>query len=173
MSANKGFSMLELMIALSIIAILATVAVPSYQSMAVQSRLSTQSNELLTALHYSRSEAIKRGIQVTICKSNTGNSCTTGSNWQDGWIVYSDSGTTGTIDGTDQILRVFPGLKGSALNGGTSFSNWITYRPSGSSYGNGNGGLSNGTFTLCNNAKGRSITINSTGRPHLERLESC
>lgn len=165
--------MLELMITLSIAAILATIAVPSYQSMMVQSRLSTQSNEFLTALHYTRSEAIKRGMRVTMCKSSSDTDCTSGSNWQDGWIVYSDGGTAGIRDGTDQILRTFPGLKGSALNGGGSFSNSITYRPSGSSFGNGNGGLSNGTFTLCNSTKGRRIIINSTGRPHLERLESC
>ena len=103
MPVNSGFTMLELMIALSIGAILATIAVPSYQSMMVQSRLATQANEFLTALHFSRSEAVKRGMRITMCKSSSGTTCTAGSNWQDGWIVYSDSGTAGTMDGSDQI----------------------------------------------------------------------
>lgn len=174
MLVNKGFTMLELMIALSVAAILATIAAPSYQSMIVQSRLSTQSNEFLTALHYTRSEAIKRGIQVTMCKSSSGTGCTSGSNWQDGWIVYSDRGVAGTMDGSDQILRVFPGLKGSTMDGGTRFANWIGYLSNGSSQGSGSSGLvGNGTFTLCNSAQGRRITINSTGRPYTERLSSC
>lgn len=164
--------MLELMIALSIGAILATIAVPSYQSMMVQSRLSTQVNEFLTALHFSRSEAVKRGMRVTICKSSSGTDCTTGDNWQDGWIVYSDSGIAGTKDGNDQILRVFPALKGSTMDGGTKFANWIGYSANGSSQGSGNF-VGNGTFILCNSTKGRKITINKTGRPYTEKLSSC
>ncbi|SDY37784.1 GspH/FimT family pseudopilin [Nitrosomonas sp. Nm33] len=175
MSVNSGFTMLELMIALSIGAILATIAVPSYQSMMVQSRLATQTNELLTALHFSRSEAVKRGMRVTICKSSSGTTCTAGSSWQDGWIVYSDSGTAGTIDGSDQILRVFPALKGSTMDGGTKFANWIAYLANGSSRGSsGNGNLvGTGTFILCNSTKGRKITINHTGRPYTETISSC
>ncbi|MDV6344628.1 GspH/FimT family pseudopilin [Nitrosomonas sp. Is37] len=174
MPVNRGFTMLELMIALSIGAILATIAVPSYQSMMVQSRLATQANEFLTALHFSRSEAVKRGMRVTMCKSNDGKTCTTGSNWQDGWIVYSDSGTVGAINGSDQILRVFPALKGSTMDGGTKFANWIAYLANGSSQGSGYSGLvGNGTFTLCNSTKGRKITINNTGRPYTEKMSSC
>lgn len=172
MLVNSGFTTLELMITLSIGAILATIAVPSYQSMMVQSRLTTQLNEFLTAIHYSRSEAVKRGMRVTMCKSSSGDACATGSSWQDGWLIFSDSGTVGTIDGTDQILRVFPGLKGSTMSGGSTYANWISYSPNGSSQGH-NGGLGNGSFTLCNSAHGRKITINNTGRPYTEKLTSC
>lgn len=173
MFVNKGFTMLELMITLSIGAILATVAAPSYQSMMVQSRLSTQSNEFLTALHYSRSEAIKRGIRVTMCKSNSGIACTNGSSWQDGWIVYSDSetaGEVGKVDGSDEVLRVFPGMIGSTMTA-SNYTNWISYLPNGSSKSSDN--LSNGSFTVCNSAQGRKINVNTTGRPYVEKLTSC
>ncbi len=173
MPASSGFTILELMIALSIGAILATIAVPSYQSMMVQSRLSTQSNEFLTALHYSRSEAVKRGMRVTLCKSSNGTDCTTGSNWQDGWIIYSDSGTAGKVDGSDQILRVFPGLKGSTMATGNNYKDWIAYLANGSSQGSISGGLGNDTFTLCSSAQGRSIVINKTGRPYVTKISSC
>jgi type IV fimbrial biogenesis protein FimT len=170
---NKGFTMLELMITLSIAAILLAVAVPSYQSVMVQSRLTTQANELMTALHYARSEAVKRGVRVTICKSSDGTACTSGGSWQDGWLIFSDAGTTGTVDGGDEILRVFPALNGSTLEGGSNFGNWISYRSNGRSQGSGSSNPPNGTFSLCNHASGRSIIINHSGRPRVEKESSC
>lgn len=163
---SGGFTTLELMITLSILAILASVAVPSYQSMMVQSRLTTQTNELVTTLHFTRSEAIKRGSRVTICKSNTGASCTTGSNWHDGWIVFTDTGVSGTVDGTDQVLRVFPALRGSVLTSGGNFQNWFSYMPNGRAL---SGNFQNDTFRFCASTKRRDVVINGTGRPQIDK----
>ncbi|WP_292966998.1 GspH/FimT family pseudopilin [Nitrosomonas sp.] len=168
---SKGFTLVELMITISIASILLAVAVPDYQSIMRESRLTTQANELMTSLHYARSEAVKRGIRVTICKSSDSASCTNGSNWQDGWLIFSDTGTAGSVDGTDEILRVFPKMTGSTLNGGSNFGNWVSYLPSGRSQGNGN--LPNGMFGLCNQANGRNIIINTSGRPRVEKVSSC
>jgi len=169
---SKGFTLVELMITISIASILLAVAVPSYQSLMRESRLTTQANELMTALHYARSEAIKRGMRVTICKSADGASCTTnGSNWQDGWLIFSDAGTAGTVDGGDEVLRVFPGLNGSTLGAGGNFANWVSYLPNGRSQGSSN--LANGIFSLCNQASGRNVVVNNAGRPRVERVASC
>lgn len=163
---NKGFTLVELIITIAIASILITIAAPSYQSLVVQSRLSTQANQLATSFHYARSEAIKRGMRVTVCKSSNGATCVDADSWQDGWIVFSDGGTTGTVDaGTDQLLRVFDGLKGSTLNGGSSFGNFISYQP--------NGRSRNGTFSLCNSSHGRSIVINISGRLSVRDVPSC
>lgn len=167
---SKGFTLVELMVTVSIASILLAVAVPSYQSIMRESRLTTQANELMTALHYARSEAIKRGMRITICKSADGASC--GGNWSNGWIVFSDAGATGgTVDASDEVLRAFPGLKGSTLNTGSNFANWISYLPNGRSQGSGN--LPNGTFNLCNQASGRNINVNNAGRPRVEKVSSC
>jgi type IV fimbrial biogenesis protein FimT len=170
--ANRGFTMIELMVTISIAAILVSMAAPSFQSLIVQSRLTTQANQLITSLHYARSEAVKRGGRVTVCTSDNGATCVAGSSWQDGWIIFSDRGATGTLDaGSDQLLRVFDGLKGSTLGGGNNFGNWITYQANGRSQGN--GGLANGTFGLCSNAHGRNISINITGRIAVQDVSSC
>lgn len=169
--SSKGFSLLELMITLSIAAILATVAVPAYQSTMTQSRLTAQANELVTSLNYARSEAVKRGTRVTICTSNNGATCTSGSGWQNGWLILSDGGVTGSVDGADEVLRVFPALPGSTLGNGGNFSNWLSYQSNGRSQGS--GGLSNGTFNLCNHNQGRTITLNNAGRPSVKKVPTC
>ncbi len=168
---GKGFTMIELMLTISIASILLAVAVPSYQSLMRESRLTTQANELMTSLHYARSEAVKRGMRVTICKSSDGASCTNGSNWQDGWLIFSDASMAGTVDGVDEVLRVFPGLNGSILGAAGNFANWVSYLPNGRSQGNGS--LATGTFSLCNQASGRNVVVNNSGRPRVEKVSLC
>ncbi|MXS80688.1 prepilin-type N-terminal cleavage/methylation domain-containing protein [Nitrosomonas sp. GH22] len=165
-SISKGFTMVELMITISIASILLAVAVPGYQSLMRESRLTAQANELMTALHYARSEAVKRGGRITICKSPDGATCNDGS-WQDGWLVFSDAGMAGAVDSDDEILRVFPKLNGSSLKGGGNFSSRISYLRNGRSQGNNN--LPNGTFTLCNQNDARKIVINVSGRARVEK----
>lgn len=171
-AVGKGFTMIELMLTISIASILLTVAVPSYQSLMRESRLTTQANEFMTALHYARSEAVKRGVRVTICKSTDGATCN-GDNWQDGWLIFSDTGSSGTVDSGDEVLRVFPELSSSTLGANANISNWISYLPSGRSQGS--GGLGTGTFDLCSQDKssGRNIFIINSGRPRVEKISSC
>jgi len=171
-SINKGFTMLELMITLSIAAILAATAVPSFQSLMTQSQLTTQTNELVGSLHYARSEAVKRGMRVTVCTSSDGLECKNGSGWQNGWLIFSDGGTAGEIDGGDEVLRVFPPSQRVALTVSSNFSNSISYLASGRSRGNGNL-LGNGSFTLCSHGKKNEILIASAGRPSLRKGQTC
>ena len=91
MKKNSGFTLLELLITLAIVAILLTVGVPSLRSMMQGNQLVASTNELLSALHVARSEAIKSNSRVTICESSNGTSCTTTGDWKDGWIVFIDA----------------------------------------------------------------------------------
>jgi len=108
---QDGFTLIELMITLVIAVILAMIAVPAFNNTIQRNRIATKTNTLVTFLATARSEAVKLGKPVTICASSNGTSCS-GGNFNDGWIVFIDTGTAGTVDGTDKILNVQEKLTG-------------------------------------------------------------
>lgn len=106
MRTSSGFTLLELITAMGIVAILATIGVPSFRYVTSSSRVASEVNALLRDMQYARSEAIRQGLRISVCVSSDGATCTGGSAWQQGWLVFTDGGAQGTIDGTDAVLRV-------------------------------------------------------------------
>ena len=86
---SRGFTLVELVIALLILAILVAVGVPTFQDATLGSRLGSTANNLVVSLYLARSEAIKRNTIVRVCPSTDGTSCATSSSWQTGWIVMA------------------------------------------------------------------------------------
>lgn len=91
---GAGFTIVELMITVSLASILLAVAVPSFNQMIVGGRLTAQSNEMVAALSLARSEAIKRNANVTLCRAdnNSTNCVTAAGAWQN-WIIRTNAGT--------------------------------------------------------------------------------
>ena len=86
---TKGFSLIELMITLSIAAILLVVAAPSFRDALRRNKVSSASNALLADISYARSEAINRGNVVSICPSSDQATCSNGQAYENGWLVYT------------------------------------------------------------------------------------
>ncbi|MBM5573395.1 GspH/FimT family pseudopilin [Deefgea sp. CFH1-16] len=89
-----GFTLIELMVTLSILAILTAIAAPNFSQMMVANRMTTQNNELIAAINLARSEAIKLNRSVTFCKldSASASACSsTAGNWLH-WGVISNEG---------------------------------------------------------------------------------
>jgi len=110
--SNAGFTLIELMAAVILAGILLAVAAPSFRSTLQNNRVTTQANQLVAALNAARSEAIDRGGDVTLCSSSDLATCAGASNWANGWIMFTDGGTAGTVDGSDTVLRRWPALQG-------------------------------------------------------------
>lgn len=168
MKKNSGFTLLELMITIALAAILLSVGVPSFNGLIKDSRLTVGNNDLVTAFNLARSEAIKRGLRVTVCKSADQASCTTSNNWEQGWLVFTDENENGSYDAAGEtLLRAYAPMEDSitAVGNGT-IVNYVSYVMSGKSQQAG-GGLQSGTILIRDDRAGpygRNLTISQTGR---------
>lgn len=114
---ESGFTLIELMVAIAIVAILVTLAAPSFKSIIQSNAISNAVNTFMADMRYARSEAIRRGGRVIMCRSDAPEAaspaCGSGSGpggngWVSGWIVFYDQDGNGTrtSTSTDPVLRV-------------------------------------------------------------------
>lgn len=165
---HTGFTLIELMVVLSIAAILASLAVPSFRSVIQNNRLATQANELTGTMNFARSEAIKQGRSVTVCVSADQATCTGGTAWERGWIAFVDiNGDSAFTVGTDTLLRVRGALEGGTTLGGAGAATAVRYLPSGLL------AVGAGAYAVlapgCTGNEVRTINITATGRLSVAR----
>jgi len=126
---SAGFSLIEVMVALAVFALVATLAVPNIRNFVQNNQMSASANNLMGSLALARSEAIKRNTQVSVCASSSQTGCT-GVDWNSGWIVFVDGEDPGVVDGTDEILNAVQGLPGGMDLASTD--PYIQFKPNGS-----------------------------------------
>jgi len=109
--AEKGFSLIELLIGLSIATLLITLSVPM-SNLLHANKATTQIHEFASSLNFARSEAIKRGNFVTVCRTLGNTKCEGPRDiggqkvWDAGWMVFSDINGNGQFNGAeDQVLH--------------------------------------------------------------------
>jgi type IV fimbrial biogenesis protein FimT len=149
------------------------IAVPGFQDFFRRNRVDAAASDLVTALNYARSEAIRRGARVTLCASANPSAATptcADAQWAQGWVLFQDGGTKGAIDGTDtgNIMRVSgPAGSGVTISTGAHIKKFVSYLPSGRI-----DGVANDTYTICHGAVGKRVILNNTGRVRTEQT-SC
>jgi type IV fimbrial biogenesis protein FimT len=159
---SSGFTLTEMMIAITVMAILMAVAVPSYRDASLGSQLRATANELFSSITLARSEAIKRNAVVTLCVSSDGAACGAGG-WEQGWIVLQG----GTVIHRQHAART--GFRISAAGG----LDTLNFQPIGA-------GATSTTFTVCRatpsiGKQERVVTVDATGRGWVKtaNLASC
>jgi type IV fimbrial biogenesis protein FimT len=102
-SRPQGFTLLELMITLAVMAIALGMGVPTYQNMVARSQMSAAANDLIILVQNARGQAIRTRARVVVCPSTDGNSCG-GSDWSQA-ISGVDENRDGTVDSSETVLR--------------------------------------------------------------------
>lgn len=156
---NSAFTLIELLITLVIISILSLIAIPAFRYFVTQNRALAQVNQIVAAINYARSEAIKTGKAVTFCKSIDHETC--GGAWRDGQIILLEA----------KVLRVYNALAPEdKLNWASNLgkNNALVLLPTGFTDGQ------NGSFTYCSDGYARKIIVEQTGRVRIsEENISC
>jgi type IV fimbrial biogenesis protein FimT len=129
----RGFTLLETVIVMGMVAILMAVAVPSYRYITNANRIAAEVNGLLGDLQFARAEAIKQGSTVTVCVSSNGTSCSGSavSTWQNGWVVFNDINNDHQINGGDAVLRTQATFTSSDTFVASPASGYITFNREG------------------------------------------
>lgn len=113
--ASSGFTLVEVMIVLSIVGILASIAVPSFMQMIRSTNISGGVNTFMSDMRYARSESIRRGGGVVMCRSDApetsvpscgSGSGSSGNGWVSGWIIFHDLNNNAAMDADETVLRV-------------------------------------------------------------------
>lgn len=168
MNRQNGFTIIELMIAVMLVALLLTLGVPSFTNTIEQNRLATEINSLISTLQYARSESVKTGKRITVCRSDDGVDCgATG--YEDGWIVFEDDvSPDGDLDAGERLLKVHQALDANyTLRGSNNISSFISYLPTG-----GTVNANQDRFVLCKNntlSKARALFVITSGRSRVAK----
>ncbi len=124
---DTGFTLIDVIVALVVAGVLLTIAVPSMHDFIQDSRITTNTNEIVLSLSLARTQAVTRHTTVSLCASDDGIDCTA-TDWELGWIVFTDNGVLGAVDADDIVLHVQQALGGGGKLTGPDL---ITYEDSG------------------------------------------
>lgn len=171
--AERGFTLVELMVVVSLLAIVTTLAVPSWRALQTRNAIRTLVNDYTLSLYFARSEAVRLNSPVTLCPSNDGATCTD-SALENGWVVFvglRDALAPPLLQDTmpRTLVRTRFTAALNAVNGRS-----VTFLPNGQPLGN----FVGTTVQICPDlaafdAMSRDIVINRTGRVRIDTPGIC
>ena len=160
--SGDGFTLVELLLVLSILSILLALSLPNFQAMYAQRQADVVIRKVSKAIQLARMSAIRTGKLVTLCRSNSGVEC--GGQWRDGIIVFSDRNGDRKINQDDVLQQfiTFPGINGSLKWRAFQNRQYLQITNQGFTR------YQNGNFTYCPNngdaSLARQLIINRTAR---------
>lgn len=168
---TKGFTLIELIIVLSMIAILTAYGIPNYRTFKQNQIMTQEINRLSSTINFARSQSIIIGKHVILCASESFTTCDANSQWHKGWMVFTDSNHNRTFDGNDRML-----LNENNMSEGLQAVASI-HRPRIRFDSTGFASGTNLTIRFCDDRgaeSGKAIIISNVGRPRIaQKIYSC
>ena len=178
----RGFTLVELVVTILILAILSAMAMPSFRNFMRRNTVTSQSNALLADIQYARNKAISERTVTGLCPSSAGTSCSASNALENGWAVYRENtpGAAATLSADDDLLHMSQSKNGVSIrlvDGGGAAVQSIGF--------NQQGELLSGTgvsFLICARSSGDSIGkstpeskgselfVSSSGRPTIRQM---
>ena len=162
--ARGGFTLIELIITAGILAIVLSMAIPTFTGTSAKHELRSVLTNIHGLLYLARSEAVKRNRWVTICPSEDGKECTAGFRWERGLIMFADPNGNKARDPGEPLLKQILPVSKTHYVATTTRRRQIRFTPLGLSMG------SNATFTVCDiegQTPPQAIILSNTGRARL------
>lgn len=162
---SRGFTLVELVVAIALLGIIMAIAIPSFTSIIQNNYAVSISNNLVNSLAFARSEAIKRNSPVSVCATADTNFNACGAQWALGWLVFTDANGNGALNaGTDTLLRIERLTGQNASVTPSPSTNVATYNNVGFPQPSTANVTFNITATGCKGDYIRNINISLTGR---------
>ena len=166
-----GFTLIELLMGIAVLAVMLTLAAPSYGKLIGRTHGRTAHNEIDTALNLARLTAVSQVKHVVMCPSSDGQQCAATTQWQNGWLVFADLDHDGAHSADEPVIRVAQAQPAGVAILSTTGRRRVTYQPDGSASG------SNVTLTICDRVAGAenatSLVINQAGRVRSARATTA
>ncbi len=160
MNPARGWTLIELLIALAIASLLFGLALPAFSGGLEAARASDARAQLELSLASASNHAAITGVRGVLCPSSDGRRCDASPDWSAGWLVFLDNNANREIEGGERVLKVQPALEGRVRLRTTAGRTRIVFQ------GNGGNAGSNATFTLCDGrgpAKARALIMGNAG----------
>lgn len=167
-TATHGFTLLDMLIAVTILALVLGIAIPGVTHAVARVRAVSVRTALTTALFDAHRNATVLGRQVVVCAGDEGG-CSGGVDWSDGWIVFIDDDHDRQRGPAERLVRTEPRLPRGVGLRGTLGRSRVVYLPNGSNAG------SNATFTLCDRRgpqEAEHLILANGGRLRRDRAEA-
>lgn len=161
MHTCRGFTLMELLIALAIVGILASVAIPAFSGAMEAARSASTEANLLASLTRSIERAALTGTRSVLCPSIDAFACSSGPDWSGGWIAFLDRDGDRERNASESLIVTESALPGNVRLRTSVGRTRIVFQ------GNGGNAGSNVTFTLCDGrgpARAKTLVLNNEGR---------
>ncbi|WP_161599026.1 GspH/FimT family pseudopilin [Aidingimonas lacisalsi] len=163
---ESGITLLELLTVISLIVIMAAIAVPQYKNLASRHRVDSDTMRLITALKQARNTAVTQHTSTTLCPSLDQVHCT--DDWKAPLMLFASHGETGQREhSNNDIITSWQSGRATTNYRGFGSRRYIRFTPWGATH------SQNGTFTICSDAASKKVILYKSGRSRTEKGKGC